>query len=70
MSNHTFEANDHQFFALKQAQNLFGRQWKSKLQTCWETGMYPRSLCQYKAELQQVRNQAGANWLTRFRFQG
>jgi len=70
MSNHTFEANDHQYSALKQAQKIFGQQWKSNLQTCWESGMYPRSLSQYKAELQQVRNQGGASWLTKFKFQG
>ncbi|WP_228052220.1 hypothetical protein, partial [Nodosilinea sp. LEGE 07298] len=70
MSNTTFEANDHQYFALKQAKDFFGQRWKSKLRTCWETGRYPSSLSQYKAELQQVRNQAGANWLTRFRFEG
>lgn len=70
MSNTTFEANDHQYVALKQAQRLFGRQWKSNLNVYWETGRYPSSLSQYKAELQQVRNQKGANWLTRFRFEG
>jgi hypothetical protein len=70
MSNTTFEANDHHYFALKQAKDCFGQRWKSKLRTYWETGRYPSSLNQYKADLQQVRNQAGATWLTKFRFQG
>jgi hypothetical protein len=70
MSNQTFEANDLQYSALKQAKDIFGQQWKSNLRTCWETGRYPCSLCHYKAELQQVRNQAGASWLSKFRFEG
>jgi hypothetical protein len=51
MNNQTFEANDHQYVALKQAKDFFGQRWKSKLRTCWETGRYPSSLSQYKAEL-------------------
>jgi hypothetical protein len=70
MSNTTFEANDLQYFALMQAKDFFGQRWKSNLRTCWETGRYPCSLSQYKAVLQQVRNQAGATWLSKFRFQG
>lgn len=70
MSNTTFEANDLQYVALKQAKDFFGQRWKSNLNVCWETGRYPCSLCQYKAVLQQVRNQGGATWLTKFRFEG
>ncbi len=70
MSNVTFEVSNAQYYALGKAQAIFGRRWKSKLHVCWESGRYPRSLSPYKAELQQVRNQAGASWLTRFRFQG
>ncbi|MBD1919500.1 hypothetical protein H6F57_26965 [Leptolyngbya sp. FACHB-60] len=69
MSNTTFEANDHQYVALKQAKEVFGPRWKSKLNVCWETGRYSSSLGQYNAVLQQVRNQGGATWLSKCRFQ-
>jgi hypothetical protein len=68
--NTTFEATNSQYYALEKARESFGRQWKAKLRVCWETGVYPRSLSQYKPELQQVRNGGGPNWLTQFRFDG
>lgn len=70
MSNFVFEISNAQYCALEKAKETFGRRWKSKLQACWETGMYPRSLSPSQAELQQVRNLGGATWLTRFRFEG
>jgi hypothetical protein len=66
--NTTFEATNSQYYALEMARETFGRQRKAKLRVCWGTGMYPRSLSQYKAELQQVRNNGGSAWLTQFRF--
>lgn len=68
--NTTFEATNSQYYALEMARERFGRQWKAKLRVCWETGVYPRSLSQYKPELQQVRNGGGPHWLTQFRFDG
>ncbi len=70
MSTTTFEATNAQYYALEKAKEVFGRQWKSKLKVCWETGMYPRSLSQYRAELQQVRSGGGPSWLSKFRFDG
>jgi hypothetical protein len=35
----------------------------------WETASYPESLKPYKAELQQLRNRAGTDWLYTFKFE-
>lgn len=63
-----FEVDLYQYDALKAARDYWGRKWKSRLSTAWQTGGYPASLRSYSAELQQVRNSGGATWLQKFKF--
>ena len=51
-----------QFDALAQFAAVNGRYWKRKLWEGWMTGTGPWG------PLQQVRNELGPTWLTRFRF--
>jgi hypothetical protein len=68
MKTAKLEVNDNQYQALQKAKKHWGRTWKSKLRECWKNGIYPASLRDCKAELQQVRNEGGPTWLQKFRF--
>lgn len=63
------ELTDAQYKALEAVYEHYGRLWKSRLRQSWETGKYTYFLQEYQSELQQIRNDFGPSWLTRFRFE-
>ena len=54
--------------SLKQFASANGRNWKSELRTLWMNGAYHYAVLggADAAMLQQVRNEFGPTWLTRF----
>jgi hypothetical protein len=50
--------------ALRLFASANGRNWKSALNTAWMTGNYPTG--SILPALQQIRNEYGPTWLTRF----
>lgn len=56
---------DEQLAELERFQAQYGRNWKSTLRFCWETGMYPTSAS--GVPLQQLRNELGPSWLNAYR---
>lgn len=63
-----YKTTSAQYTALEKAAEHWGRVWRNRLTIAWETGAYPTTLTPYKAELQQLRNCAGTDWLYRFKF--
>ena len=57
--------NAEQIAALEDFKRLWGRCWKKELKVCWTCGQYPDSVD--SRLLQQIRNQFGPMWLTRWR---
>lgn len=63
------ELTDSQYKALEAVRDHYGRLWRSRLRKSWETGKYTYLLQEYQSELQQIRNDFGPSWLTKFRFE-
>ena len=55
-----------QLAALQEFAEMYGRCWKSQLQTAWQLG-YTRREAHLKPHLQQIRNQFGPEWLSKFK---
>jgi hypothetical protein len=60
-----------QLEALKTFAAVNGRYWKAVLRDCWMAGGYNSETGSYiGGPLQQVRNELGPSWLTRFSLKG
>ncbi|CDG98599.1 hypothetical protein XBP1_390017 [Xenorhabdus bovienii str. puntauvense] len=59
--------NEQQKHAIQSVINLYGRIWKSKLLNHWMNSKYPYSLSSVSGTLQQIRNELGPSWLSKFK---
>lgn len=58
---------EQQMHAINKVQEVYGRQWKSKLLANWMKSSYPSTLSDISADLQQIRNEFGPRWLNKFK---
>jgi len=61
-----YEPNAEQKAALVHYSQVKGKQWKKHLKDAWVRGSYPGLDFDASGPLQQLRNEAGPVWLTRY----
>ncbi|MDE9429868.1 hypothetical protein [Xenorhabdus bovienii] len=59
--------NEQQQHAIQSVIDIYGRTWKSKLLNNWINSKYPYSLSNVSGTLQQIRNEFGSSWLSKFK---